>query len=135
MQDYYFCSYLPEPTAALTWSHRYRLESSEDVSKVLENNRALQEENNKLSRELSEAVGQTAFMFEKIIMVSKIFFFLPLLIRWGFKEARYICRLFLSFVDVLMLNFASLNRQNKQMKSYRPKWSNCDTMQRKCAGA
>lgn len=75
MQDYYFCSYLPEPTAALTWSHRYRLESSEDVSKVLENNRALQEENNKLSRELSEAVGQTAFMFEKIIMVSKIFLF------------------------------------------------------------
>uniref|UniRef100_A0A3P8VUP4 Kinesin family member 4 n=1 Tax=Cynoglossus semilaevis TaxID=244447 RepID=A0A3P8VUP4_CYNSE len=54
---YYFCYYSPEPTA--------------DVSKVLENNRALQEENNKLSRELSEAVGQTAFMFEKIIMTEQ----------------------------------------------------------------
>lgn len=36
----------------------------------MERNRALQDENNKLSRELSEAAGQTAFMFEKIIMVS-----------------------------------------------------------------
>lgn len=41
------------------------------VTKLLERNRTLQEENNKLSRELSEAAGQTAFMFEKIIMVSK----------------------------------------------------------------
>lgn len=84
MQDYYFCYYSPEPTAALTWSHRYRLESSEDVSKVLENNRALQEENNKLSRELSEAVGQTAFMFEKIIMVSKFFFLFTTADKMGF---------------------------------------------------
>lgn len=37
----------------------------------MERNRALQDENNKLSRELSEAAGQTAFMFEKIIMVSQ----------------------------------------------------------------
>uniref|UniRef100_A0A8D3BTA6 Kinesin motor domain-containing protein n=1 Tax=Scophthalmus maximus TaxID=52904 RepID=A0A8D3BTA6_SCOMX len=46
-----------------------RPESAEKVSKLLERNRALQDENNKLSRELSEAAGQTAFMFEKIIMV------------------------------------------------------------------
>ncbi|KAK5859026.1 hypothetical protein PBY51_003123 [Eleginops maclovinus] len=43
-------------------------ESTEKVSKLLERNRSLQDENNKLSRELSEAAGQTAFMFEKIIM-------------------------------------------------------------------
>ncbi|XP_042355928.1 kinesin family member 4 [Plectropomus leopardus] len=43
-------------------------ESAENVSKLLERNRALQHENNKLSRELSEAAGQTALMFEKIIM-------------------------------------------------------------------
>uniref|UniRef100_A0A8C3B2D9 Kinesin family member 4 n=1 Tax=Cyclopterus lumpus TaxID=8103 RepID=A0A8C3B2D9_CYCLU len=42
--------------------------STVKVTKLLERNRTLQEENNKLSRELSEAVGQTAFMFEKIIM-------------------------------------------------------------------
>nr|XP_019941626.1 PREDICTED: chromosome-associated kinesin KIF4A [Paralichthys olivaceus] len=45
--------------------------SSENVSKLLERNRALQGENNKLSRELSEAAGQTAFMFEKIIMTEQ----------------------------------------------------------------
>uniref|UniRef100_A0A8C3B0N4 Kinesin family member 4 n=1 Tax=Cyclopterus lumpus TaxID=8103 RepID=A0A8C3B0N4_CYCLU len=45
-----------------------RPESTVKVTKLLERNRTLQEENNKLSRELSEAVGQTAFMFEKIIM-------------------------------------------------------------------
>uniref|UniRef100_A0A8D3CNQ2 Kinesin motor domain-containing protein n=1 Tax=Scophthalmus maximus TaxID=52904 RepID=A0A8D3CNQ2_SCOMX len=44
---------------------------SEKVSKLLERNRALQDENNKLSRELSEAAGQTAFMFEKIIMTEQ----------------------------------------------------------------
>ncbi|XP_053298263.1 kinesin family member 4 isoform X1 [Pleuronectes platessa] len=43
-------------------------ESSENVTKLVERNRALQGENNKLSRELSQAAGQTAFMFEKIIM-------------------------------------------------------------------
>uniref|UniRef100_A0A671TRN8 Kinesin-like protein n=1 Tax=Sparus aurata TaxID=8175 RepID=A0A671TRN8_SPAAU len=42
-------------------------QGAENVSKLLERNRALQDENNKLSRELSEAAGQTAFMFEKII--------------------------------------------------------------------
>uniref|UniRef100_A0A668AWW4 Kinesin family member 4 n=1 Tax=Myripristis murdjan TaxID=586833 RepID=A0A668AWW4_9TELE len=46
-------------------------ESAENVTKLLERNRALQDENNKLSRELSEAAGQTALMFEKIIMVSQ----------------------------------------------------------------
>ncbi|XP_035480062.1 kinesin family member 4 isoform X1 [Scophthalmus maximus] len=46
-------------------------ESAEKVSKLLERNRALQDENNKLSRELSEAAGQTAFMFEKIIMTEQ----------------------------------------------------------------
>ncbi|XP_024122128.1 kinesin family member 4 [Oryzias melastigma] len=42
--------------------------SEENVSKLVERNRALQDENSKLSRELSEAAGQTALMFEKIIM-------------------------------------------------------------------
>uniref|UniRef100_A0A668AN50 Kinesin family member 4 n=1 Tax=Myripristis murdjan TaxID=586833 RepID=A0A668AN50_9TELE len=46
-------------------------ESAENVTKLLERNRALQDENNKLSRELSEAAGQTALMFEKIIMTSE----------------------------------------------------------------
>ncbi|KAM9348795.1 kinesin family member 4 [Symphorus nematophorus] len=46
-------------------------ESAENVTKLLEKNRALQDENNKLSRELSEAAGQTAFMFEKIIMTEQ----------------------------------------------------------------
>lgn len=41
------------------------------MAKLLERNRALLDENNKLSRELSEAAGQTALMFEKIIMVSQ----------------------------------------------------------------
>lgn len=49
----------------------YRPESAEEVTKLLERNRSLQFENSKLSRELSEAAGQTAFMFEKIIMVSQ----------------------------------------------------------------
>ncbi|XP_068585628.1 kinesin family member 4 [Cebidichthys violaceus] len=43
-------------------------ESTAKVTKLLEMNRALRDENNKLSRELSEAAGQTALMFEKIIM-------------------------------------------------------------------
>uniref|UniRef100_A0AAX7SMU2 Kinesin motor domain-containing protein n=1 Tax=Astatotilapia calliptera TaxID=8154 RepID=A0AAX7SMU2_ASTCA len=47
-------------------------ESAENVTKLLERNRALRDENNKLSRELSEAAGQTAHMFEKIIMVSLV---------------------------------------------------------------
>ncbi|XP_030602482.1 chromosome-associated kinesin KIF4-like isoform X2 [Archocentrus centrarchus] len=46
-------------------------ESAENVTKLLEKNRALQDENNKLSRELSEAAGQTALMFEKIIMTEQ----------------------------------------------------------------
>ncbi|KAL7844664.1 hypothetical protein SRHO_G00232030 [Serrasalmus rhombeus] len=46
-------------------------EPAENVSKILEQNRSLQEENNKLSRELSEAVGQTALMFERIIMTEQ----------------------------------------------------------------
>lgn len=45
------------------------------MTKLLERNRALQDENNKLSRELSEAAGQTALMFEKIIMVTQILIF------------------------------------------------------------
>ncbi|XP_037605339.1 kinesin family member 4 [Sebastes umbrosus] len=43
-------------------------ESTEKVTKLLERNRTLQDQNNKLSRELSEAAGHTALMFEKIIM-------------------------------------------------------------------
>lgn len=45
------------------------------MTKLLERNRALQDENNKLSRELSETAGQTALMFEKIIMVTQILTF------------------------------------------------------------
>ncbi|KAM4726613.1 kinesin family member 4 [Anableps anableps] len=45
--------------------------SAEDVGKLLEKNRALQDENSKLCRELSEAAGQTALMFEKIIMTEQ----------------------------------------------------------------
>uniref|UniRef100_A0A669DHF0 Kinesin family member 4 n=1 Tax=Oreochromis niloticus TaxID=8128 RepID=A0A669DHF0_ORENI len=48
-----------------------RSESAENVTKLLERNRTLQDENNKLSRELSEAAGQTAHMFEKIIMTEQ----------------------------------------------------------------
>uniref|UniRef100_A0A672IDG6 Kinesin family member 4 n=1 Tax=Salarias fasciatus TaxID=181472 RepID=A0A672IDG6_SALFA len=44
---------------------------AEKVTKLVERNRALQDENSKLSRELSEAAGQTALMFEKIIMTEQ----------------------------------------------------------------
>ncbi|XP_068600791.1 kinesin family member 4 [Brachionichthys hirsutus] len=46
-------------------------ESGENATKLMVANRALQDENKKLSRELSEAAGQTAFMFEKIIMAEQ----------------------------------------------------------------
>uniref|UniRef100_A0AAQ6A392 Kinesin motor domain-containing protein n=1 Tax=Amphiprion ocellaris TaxID=80972 RepID=A0AAQ6A392_AMPOC len=51
--------------------HAREMFPSENVTKLLERNRALQDENNKLSRELSEAAGQTALMFEKIIMTEQ----------------------------------------------------------------
>lgn len=63
--------YTKQQAPVVTSSHFYRPESTENISKLLERNRALQDENSKLSRELSEAAGQTAFMFEKIIMVSQ----------------------------------------------------------------
>ncbi|XP_061596036.1 kinesin family member 4 [Cololabis saira] len=46
-------------------------ESAENVTKLVERNRVLQHENSKLSRELSTAAGQTALMFEKIIMTEQ----------------------------------------------------------------
>ncbi|XP_071194165.1 chromosome-associated kinesin KIF4-like isoform X1 [Salvelinus alpinus] len=46
-------------------------EPAENVSQILERTRALQVENNKLSRALSEAAGQTALMFERIIMTEQ----------------------------------------------------------------
>lgn len=46
-----------------------RVEPAGNVSDILEKNRSLQEENRKLSRELSEAVSQTAHMFERFIVV------------------------------------------------------------------
>ncbi|KAJ8348529.1 hypothetical protein SKAU_G00271180 [Synaphobranchus kaupii] len=46
-------------------------EPAENVSKILEKNRCLQVENGKLSRELSESVGQTALMFERILMTEQ----------------------------------------------------------------
>ncbi|XP_039622470.1 kinesin family member 4 isoform X2 [Polypterus senegalus] len=51
------------------------LSSSEpagNVTEILEKNRYLQDENIKLSRELSEAIGQTAQMFEKIIITEQV---------------------------------------------------------------
>ncbi|KAI5096917.1 kinesin family member 4 [Silurus meridionalis] len=47
-------------------------EESGNASKVLERNRILQEQNSKLSRELSEAVGQTALMCERVIMTEQV---------------------------------------------------------------
>ncbi|XP_077360275.1 kinesin family member 4 [Festucalex cinctus] len=46
-------------------------ESDENVKKLLEQIRSLQDENKKLSKELNETVGQTALMFEKIIMTEQ----------------------------------------------------------------
>lgn len=46
-------------------------EPAENVSKVLEQNRSLQDQNSKLSRELSESVGQTAAMFERMLMMEQ----------------------------------------------------------------
>uniref|UniRef100_A0A673XVA2 Kinesin family member 4 n=1 Tax=Salmo trutta TaxID=8032 RepID=A0A673XVA2_SALTR len=46
-------------------------EPAENVSKMLERTRTLQDENNKLSRALSEAAGQTALMLERIIMTDQ----------------------------------------------------------------
>lgn len=46
-----------------------RPESSANVNQLVQKNQALQDQNNKLCRELSESAGQTALMFEKIIMV------------------------------------------------------------------
>ncbi|XP_035263716.1 chromosome-associated kinesin KIF4-like [Anguilla anguilla] len=42
-----------------------------NMSEILEKNSCLQEENTKLSRELSESVGQTAQMFERIILTEQ----------------------------------------------------------------
>lgn len=47
----------------------FRSEPLGNMSEILEKNSCLQEENTKLSRELSESVGQTAQMFERIILV------------------------------------------------------------------
>ncbi|CAB1332920.1 unnamed protein product [Coregonus sp. 'balchen'] len=47
------------------------LHAPENVSKILERTRTLQDENNKLSRALSEAAGQTALMLERIIMTEQ----------------------------------------------------------------
>ncbi|XP_034033551.1 kinesin family member 4 [Thalassophryne amazonica] len=47
-------------------------EPAESVTKLVEMNRMLQDENSKLSRELSEAAGQTAFMCEKIIAAEQV---------------------------------------------------------------
>lgn len=65
--------YQKEKAITVNWVICCRPESSETVTNLLEKNRALQDENNKLIRELSEAAGQTAVMFEKIIVVSQTF--------------------------------------------------------------
>uniref|UniRef100_A0A3B3S4F8 Kinesin family member 4 n=1 Tax=Paramormyrops kingsleyae TaxID=1676925 RepID=A0A3B3S4F8_9TELE len=46
-------------------------EPAGNVSDILEKYRSLQEENGKLSRELSESVSQTALMFERIIVTEQ----------------------------------------------------------------
>uniref|UniRef100_A0A8C7TR24 Kinesin family member 4 n=1 Tax=Oncorhynchus mykiss TaxID=8022 RepID=A0A8C7TR24_ONCMY len=46
-------------------------EPAENMSKILERTHTLQDENNKLSRALSEAAGQTALMLERIIMTDQ----------------------------------------------------------------
>ncbi|XP_019714542.1 kinesin family member 4 isoform X1 [Hippocampus comes] len=46
-------------------------ESGENVKRLVEQNRSLQDENSKLSKELSETAIQTALMFEKIIMTEQ----------------------------------------------------------------
>ncbi|XP_057677097.1 kinesin family member 4 [Corythoichthys intestinalis] len=46
-------------------------ETSENMKRLLEENRRLQDQNHKLSKELSETVGQTTLMFEKIIMTEQ----------------------------------------------------------------
>uniref|UniRef100_A0A8C7TVJ5 Kinesin family member 4 n=1 Tax=Oncorhynchus mykiss TaxID=8022 RepID=A0A8C7TVJ5_ONCMY len=48
-----------------------RSEPAENMSKILERTHTLQDENNKLSRALSEAAGQTALMLERIIMTDQ----------------------------------------------------------------
>lgn len=45
------------------------MEPSENLQSLMEKNQSLKEENEKLSRGLSEAVGQTAQMLERIILV------------------------------------------------------------------
>lgn len=47
-------------------------EPGESVAKLLEKTRHLQEENSKLCRELGEAAGQTALMFERIIATEQM---------------------------------------------------------------
>ncbi|KAJ8337923.1 hypothetical protein SKAU_G00368890 [Synaphobranchus kaupii] len=42
-----------------------------NMSEILEKNSCLQDENSKLGRELSEAVGQTAHMFERILLTEQ----------------------------------------------------------------
>lgn len=63
------CMYAHKKATLVKLSLGSRAESAESAAKLLERNRALEDENNKLSRELSEAAGQTALMFEKIIAV------------------------------------------------------------------
>ncbi|XP_028824462.1 kinesin family member 4 [Denticeps clupeoides] len=46
-------------------------EPAENLTQILEQNRSLQVENTKLSRELSEAVGQTALMCERVIVTEQ----------------------------------------------------------------
>lgn len=45
------------------------MEPSENLQSLMEKNQSLVEENEKLSRGLSEAAGQTAQMLERIILV------------------------------------------------------------------
>lgn len=123
------------------------------MTKLLDRNRALQDENNKLSRELSEAAGQTALMFEKIIMVTlaTTTSLPPKLNQFQFvaadEDKKVITQIIMKVEDMnsfpmcdFVSSFASFPpswfivfiyfSQNKQMRGCKANWSNCDTIKR-----
>lgn len=79
----------------------------------MEKNRVLQDENNKLIRELSEAAGQTAVMFEKIIMVSQTF-------RPGYPVSVTVgnlCKNIISVGPILYAVFLQTEQANEKLQS------------------
>lgn len=113
------------------------------MTKLLERIRSLQDENNKLSRELSEAAGQTAFMFEKIIMVSQTTTFTNPPSRHCYYPwfiyglSFYWCPVSLIHCSVMFvtLRLVLLYRPNKQTRNCKANWNNCGTTRRKFSRA